>query len=171
MVLVFDYIIIKFSSAGAERLQCYVHLLRGLYGLSAQLLFFKRKGAGRMEVARDLLELKALIAQLGLSDDKRDSPRYKVDIPGSYYSAKDGQGGFSNACRLVDVSRKGASIEIEKAAFNLGDIIHLQFPIGSNNTTYALGKVVYIDRIDNGYKVGLQSPNEEANIISQLLSQ
>jgi len=121
-----------------------------------------------MEVARDLLELKELISQLGLTDDKRDSLRYEVSIPGNYYIEKENQHRSLYACRLVDVSTRGACIEIEEVTFQLNDIVHLQFSIGSN-ITEAFGRVVYIDRKGNGYKVGLQSTTEKENIVNQLL--
>jgi hypothetical protein len=56
-----------------------------------------------MEVVRDLLELQELVSQLGLTDDKRDSPRYKVSIPGNYYVEEEGQLESLYTCRLVDV--------------------------------------------------------------------
>jgi hypothetical protein len=118
-----------------------------------------------MEVARDILELQELVSQLGLTDDKRDSLRYKVSIPGNYYVEEDSQHGSLYPCRLVDVSTKGACMQIEEVTVQLGDIVHLQFSVGSN-ITEAVGKVVYID----GYRVGLQSTIEEDNIVNQLLS-
>jgi hypothetical protein len=97
-----------------------------------------------MEVARDILELQELVSQLGLTDDKRDSLRYKVSIPGNYYVEEDSQHGSLYPCRLVDVSTKGACMQIEEVTVQLGDIVHLQFSVGSN-ITEAVGKVVYID--------------------------
>jgi hypothetical protein len=104
-----------------------------------------------MEVARDLLELQELVSQLGLTDDKRDSLRYKVSIPGNYYVEEDSQHGSLYTW------------------VQLGDIVHLQFSVGSN-ITEAVGKVVYIDGKGDGYRVGLQSTIEEDNIVNQLLS-
>jgi hypothetical protein len=121
-----------------------------------------------MKVARDLLELKELISQLGLTDDKRDSPRYKVSIPGNYYIEQGSQNKSLSTCRLVNVSTRGACIEIEEVTFQLGDIVHLQFSIGSS-ITEAVGKVAYIDRKGNACKVGLQSAVENDNILNQLL--
>ena len=121
-----------------------------------------------MEVARDLLELQELISQLGLTDDKRESPRYKVSIPGNYYIEQRNQSNPLSTCRLVDVSTSGVCIEIEEVTFQCKDIVHLQFSIGSN-ITEAVGKVIYIDHKDNGYKVGLQSTIESDNILNQLL--
>ena len=121
-----------------------------------------------MKVARDLLELKELISQLGLTDDKRDSPRCKVSIPGNYYIEQGSQNKSLSTCRLVNVSTRGACIEIEEVTVQLGDIVHLQFSVGSN-ITEAVGKVVYIDRKGNGCKVGLQSIIANENILNQLL--
>jgi len=84
-----------------------------------------------MKVARDLLELQELISQLGLTDDKRDSPRYKVSILGNYYIEQGSQNKSLSTCRLGNVSTRGACIEIEEVTFQLGDIVHLQFSIGS----------------------------------------
>ena len=121
-----------------------------------------------MQEARDLLELQELIAQLGLTDDKRDSPRYKVNISGNYYVKEGNQCRPLCTCRLVDVSKKGVSIEIVKLSFHVGAILHLLFPLGANMTD-AVGKVIYINRTDSGYKVGLQSISEKDNIVTQLL--
>ena len=122
-----------------------------------------------MEVARDLLELQELISQLGLTDDKRDSARYNVNIPGNYYVKEGSQCKSLCTCRLVDVSKRGASIEIVKLSFHVGAILHLLFPLGTN-VTDAVGKVIYINPTDSGYKVGLQSINEKDNIVTQLLN-
>ena len=121
-----------------------------------------------MKVARDLLELQELISQQGLTDDKRDSSRYKVSIPGNYYIEQGSQHNPLSTCRLVNVSTRGACIEIEEVTFQLGDIVHLQFSIGSN-ITEAVGKVIYIDRKGNGCKVGLLATVENDNILNQLL--
>ena len=122
-----------------------------------------------MEVARDLLELKELISQLDLIDDKRDALRYEVSIPGNYYIEKGSQHRSLFACRLVDVSTRGACIEIEEVTIQLGDIVHLQFSVGSN-ITEAVGEVVYIDGKGEGCRVGLQSAIKKENIVNQLLS-
>jgi hypothetical protein len=122
-----------------------------------------------MEVVRDLLELQELVSQLGLTDDKRDSPRYKVSIPGNYYVEEEGQLESLYTCRLVDVSTRGACIEIDEVTVQLGDTVHLQFSIGSN-ITEAVGEVVYIDGKGDGYRVGLLSTIEKDNIVNQLLS-
>jgi hypothetical protein len=71
-----------------------------------------------MEVARDLLELQELVSQLGLTDDQRDSPRYTVNILGNYYVEQKKHQPSLPACRLVNVSTRGACIEIEKARFS-----------------------------------------------------
>jgi hypothetical protein len=123
-----------------------------------------------MKVAHELIELKELISQLGLKDGKREFPRYKVDIPGNYYIEQGSLRGFRYTCRLVDVSKGGVSIKIEKVTFHLGEILHLQFSAGLNMTD-AVGKVVYIDREDDGYKVGLQSLSEKVDIINQLFNE
>jgi len=69
----------------------------------------------------------------------------------------------------VDISTRGACIEIEEVTIQLGDIVHLQFSVGSN-ISEAVGKVVYIDGKGDGYRVGLQSIIEKNNIVNQLLS-
>jgi hypothetical protein len=122
-----------------------------------------------MQEARDLLELQELIAQLGLTDDKRDSFRYKVNIPGNYYVKEGNHCKSLCTCRLVDISKKGASIEIVKLSFHVGATLHLLFPLGANMTE-AVGRVIYINRTDSGYKVGLQSISEKDNIVAQLFN-
>ena len=122
-----------------------------------------------MEMARDLLELQELVSQLGLTDDKRDALRYQVSIPGNYYVEEESQQGSLFACRLVDVSTRGACIVIDEVTVQLGDIVHLQFSVGSN-ITEAVGEVVHIDGKGDGYRVGLQSTIEKDNIVNQLLS-
>ena len=121
-----------------------------------------------MEVARDMLELQELVSQLGLTDDKRDSLRYKVSIPGNYYVEEESPLGSLYPCRLVDVSTRGACMEIDEVTVQLGDIVHLQFSVGLN-ITEAVGRVVYIDGKGDGYRVGLQSTIEKDNIVNQLL--
>lgn len=69
----------------------------------------------------------------------------------------------------MDISTRGACIEIEEVTIQLGDIVHLQFSVGSN-ISEAVGKVVYIDGKGDGYRVGLQSIIEKNNIVNQLLS-
>ena len=122
-----------------------------------------------MEVARDLFELKKLISELELVDDKRDYHRYRVDIAGNYYVEQKNHRSALSACRLVDVSTKGACIEVEEVTVQLGDIVHLQFSTGTNITD-AVGKVAYINRKGDVYKVGLQSTSEKDNIVNQLFS-
>ena len=121
-----------------------------------------------MEVARDLLELEELISQLGLTDDKRDSPRYKVSIPGNYYVDVEGPLGPLYPCRLVDVSTRGACMQIDEVTVKLGDIVLLQFSVGSN-IRKAVGQVVYIDGKGDGYRVGLRSAIVKDDIVNQLL--
>ena len=122
-----------------------------------------------MKVARDLVELQELISQLGLPDEIRESFRYKVNIPGNYYVKEGSDCKALFTCRLVNVSKKGASIKIEKLSFHVGAILHLLFSMEST-VTDAVGKVVYIRRIEGGYKVGLQSIGKKDNIINQLLN-
>ena len=122
-----------------------------------------------MEVARDLYELKKLISELELVDNKRDYHRYRVEIAGNYFVEQKNHRGTLSPCRLVDVSTKGACIEIEEAAVQVGDIVHLQFAIGSSIAD-AVGKVAYINRKGDVYKVGLQSGSEKDNILHQLFN-
>ena len=122
-----------------------------------------------MEVARDLLELEELISQLGLTDDKRDSPRYKVNIPGNYYVDQEGPLGPLYPCRLVDVSTRGACMQIDEVTVKLGDIVLLEFSVESN-IRKAVGQVVYIDGKGDGYRVGLRSAMVKDDIVNQLLS-
>lgn len=123
-----------------------------------------------MEVAHDLKELKELISRLGLRDDRREFPRYKVDISGNYCIEQGGISGFRDTCRLVDASRRGVTIKIKNIKFHEGTILHLQFSKGLNPTDVA-GKVVHIDRKGDEYLVGVHSLSKNIDIINQLFSE
>jgi len=122
-----------------------------------------------MEVANDLLELQELISRLGLKDDRRQSPRYKVEIPANYYIEQGSLRGSQGKCCLVDVSRKGVSIKVENITFQEGEILHLRFQTESNQVD-VFGKTVRIDREEDEYLVRIQSTNENTDIVNQLFS-
>ena len=119
-----------------------------------------------MEVAHDIAELKELIAQLGLADDMRDSPRYQVDIAANYSIGLDEESTVSDVCHLVNVSKRGIAIKIRNVTFPEGTILRLQF----SKTLHVVGRVVHIDREDDGYLVGVESLSKNIDIVSQLLA-
>ena len=54
-----------------------------------------------MEKANDLVTLKGLISRLGLKEDRRQSPRYKVEIMGNYHIDQANQRIYQGRCWLV----------------------------------------------------------------------
>ena len=122
-----------------------------------------------MNEAHDLIELKKRISQLNLRDNRRDLPRYKMDILGHYYIEQGGLRGILDTCLLVDACKRGIAIKIKSTKFQKGMLLHLQFPAGLNLVNI-VGKAVYIDREDDGYLVGVQSLNKKFDVINQLLS-
>ena len=119
-----------------------------------------------MEVAHDIAELKELISQLGLVDDMRDSPRYKVDIAANYSLELDEESNVLDVCHLVNVSKKGIAIRVRNVAFQEGTLLRLQF----SKTLHVVGRVVHIDREDGGYFVGVESLSKDINIVNQLFA-
>ena len=109
-----------------------------------------------MEEAHDLRELKELISQLGLRDNRRDFQRVEVDILGNFYLEQGNLCGFRDTCQLVDVCRGGVGVKIKNVKFQEGAILHLQFPAGLNMVD-VVGKVVHINKEEDGYLVGIQS--------------
>lgn len=122
-----------------------------------------------MKEAHDLIELKKLISQLGLKDERRQSARYNVDIAGNYHADLEKLAGPSGKCRLVDVSKEGLSVELSEASVQAGTILHLEFPRGDAKVGIAT-RVVYVE-LEEGYCiVGLKSASEAVDIIQQLFS-
>ena len=119
-----------------------------------------------MEIAHDIAELKELIAQLGLADDMRDSPRYQVDIAANYSIELDEENNVSDVCHLVNVSKRGIAIKIRNVSFPEGTLLRLQF----SKTLQVVGRVAHIDREDDGYLVGIESLSRNIDIVSQLLA-
>lgn len=119
-----------------------------------------------MEVAHDMAELKKLIAQLGLTDDMRDSPRYQVDIAANYSIELKEESNISDVCHLVNVSKRGIAIKIKNVNFSEGTLLRLQF----SKTLHVVGRVAHIDREDDGYLVGIESLSRNIDIVNQLLA-
>ena len=123
-----------------------------------------------MEEAHDFQELKELVTRLGLRDNRRDHPRYKVDISGTYSIEQERQSELLNHCRLVDVSRKGLAIKTKHFKFNEGTILHLQFSQGIKEVN-VVGRAVHIVQEDDGYLIGVEPLSENTDIANQLFSQ
>lgn len=122
-----------------------------------------------MEVARDLKELKELISRLGLKDERRQSPRYNVEIAGNYNVAPGKPAGPQGKCWLVDVSKDGISIKVNDNCVKVGTILHLKLPMGSRTVSIAT-KVVHVHSEKDFCTVGLTSTSEKDDIIRQLFS-
>jgi c-di-GMP-binding flagellar brake protein YcgR len=121
-----------------------------------------------MEEARDLLELKDLIARLGLRDDRRQSPRYTMQIIGNYHIDQASLRIAQGRCWLVDISKEGIAVKIKDAAVKEGMLLHLQFLMDAKIIDVT-SKVVHIEEQDDGYLVGVRSLSARDDIISQLL--
>jgi hypothetical protein len=122
-----------------------------------------------MKEAHDLIELKNLISQLGLKDERRQSARYTVDIVGNYHADHEKSAGPSGECRLVDVSKEGLSVQLSAASVRAGAILHLELPQGGSKVDIAT-RVVYVEAGGGCCIVGLQSTGERDDIIQQLFS-
>jgi len=121
-----------------------------------------------MEEARDLLELKDLIARLGLRDDRRQSPRYTMQIIGNYHIDQASLRIAQGRCWLVDISKEGIAVKIKEATVTEGMLLHLQFLMDAKIIDVT-SKVVHIEEQDDGYLVGVRSLSARDDIISQLL--
>ena len=121
-----------------------------------------------MEEARDLLELKDLIARLGLKDDRRQSPRYTVKIIGNYHIDQASLRIAQGRCWLVDISKEGIAVKIKEATVTEGMLLHLQFLMDAKIIDVT-SKVIHIEEQEDGYLVGVRSLSERDDIISQLL--
>lgn len=121
-----------------------------------------------MEEARDLLELKDLIARLGLRDDRRQSPRYTMHIIGNYHIDQASLRIAQGRCWLVDISREGIAVKIKEGTVKDGMILHLQFLMDAKIIDVT-SKVVHIEEQDDGFLVGVRSLSARDDIISQLL--
>ena len=121
-----------------------------------------------MEEARDLLELKDLIARLGLRDDRRESPRYTMHIIGNYHIDQASLRIAQGRCWLVDISREGIAVKIKDATVKEGMLLHLQFLMDAKIIDVT-SKVVHMEEQDDGYLVGVRSLSARDDIISQLL--
>jgi hypothetical protein len=122
-----------------------------------------------MQEAHDLIELKNLISQLGLKDERRQSARYNVDIVGNYHADPGKLSGPSGKCRLVDVSQEGLSVELSEASVRAGTILHLEFPRGDTKVGIAT-RVVYVELEEGHCIVGLKSASQAGDIIQQLFN-
>ena len=121
-----------------------------------------------MEEARDLLELKDLIARLGLRDDRRQSPRYTMQIIGNYHIDQASLRIAQGRCWLVDISKEGIAVKIKDAAVKEGMLLHLQFLMDAKIIDVT-SKVVHIEEHEDGYLVGVRSLSDRDDIINQLL--
>jgi hypothetical protein len=123
-----------------------------------------------MEVAHDLHELKELVEKLGLRDNRREHPRYKVDISGTFSVGWKRQVEILDTCQMVDVSRKGLAIKTKFLRFKEGMILRLQFS-KDVHAIEVLGKAVHISKENGEYLIGVESLNKRIDIINQLFSQ
>jgi hypothetical protein len=123
-----------------------------------------------MEVAHDLHELKELVEELGLRENRREHPRYKVDISGTFSVGWKRQVEILDTCQMVDVSRKGLAIKTKFLRFKKGMILRLQFS-KELNAVEVLGKVVHISKGNSEYLIGVEGLNKKIDIINQLFSQ
>lgn len=122
-----------------------------------------------MEDAHDLTELKELIARLGLKDERRQSPRYNVEIVGNYHAEPEKAPGPQGKCWLVDVSREGLSVKLNDNCVKAGSILHLELPMGGKTVSVAT-RVVYVEPEKDLCIAGLKSISEKDDIIQQLFS-
>jgi c-di-GMP-binding flagellar brake protein YcgR len=123
-----------------------------------------------MEKANNLATLKKLVSRLGLKEDRRQSPRYKVEIMGNYHIDQASHRIFQGRCWLVDISKGGLAVKINDTAVQEGMIIHLQF-LMVKQLVDITGRVVHIEQIENDYLAGVESLSELDNIIDQLFNQ
>jgi len=123
-----------------------------------------------MEEANDLATLKKLISRLGLKDDRRQSPRYKVEIMGNYHIDEANHRICQGRCWLVDISKGGLAVKMSDAAVQEGMILHLQF-LMTKKIVDITTRVVHLEKIENGYCVGVESLRELDDIVEQLFPQ
>ncbi len=121
-----------------------------------------------MDVARNLDELKECVSVWGLRENRREYPRYKVDIQGNFYVEKKGTIAARGNCTLVDVNREGVAIKIKNNQFIKGTKLHLQFVAGYNRVD-VVGKVMHIKSDGDDFLVGIQSTSRKLDIAQQLL--
>jgi hypothetical protein len=122
----------------------------------------------RVKVARDFNTLKECVSVWGLRENRRESPRYRVDIEGNYRVEQKGLPVISGTCRLVDVNKEGFAVMILNVQFHEGTTLHFQFFPGLKRVDVA-GKAVYIDWEDDGCRVGIESITKKIDIAKQLL--
>ena len=120
-----------------------------------------------MEKANDLVTLKGLISRLGLKEDRRQSPRYKVEIMGNYHIDQANHRIFQGRCWLVDISKGGLSVRMNETAVQEGMILHLQF-LMTKKIVDIISRVVHIKQIEDGCLVGVESLSELDDIVDQL---
>ena len=121
-----------------------------------------------MEVARNLGELKECVSTWGLRENRREHPRYQVDIQGHYYIEQKGNIIARDKCKLVDVNREGVAIKIQNSQFAKGAKLHLQFFAGHSRVD-VIGKAVHIKSDGDDYLVGIESISKKVDIAQQLL--
>ena len=121
-----------------------------------------------MKVARDFTALKECVSVWGLRENRRELPRYRVDIQGNYSVEQKGLPLIRGTCRIVDVNKEGFAVMIVNVQFHEGTTLHFQFFPGLERVDVA-GKAVYIDWEDDGYRVGIESITKKIDIMKQLL--
>lgn len=122
-----------------------------------------------MKEAHDLFELRRLIAQLGLKDERRQSARYNVKIAGHYRAQLEKSAESSGKCWLVDVSKEGLSIKLDDGRMKEGTILYLELPMGGKMVGVST-KVVHVQLENGACTVGLKSTSDSDDIIRQLFS-
>lgn len=121
-----------------------------------------------MDVARNLDELKECVSVWGVRENRREYPRYQVDIQGNYYVEAQGAIIARDNCTLIDVNREGVAIKIKNNKFTKGTKLHLQFVAGYNRVD-VVGNAVYIKPDGDDYLVGIQSTGKKVDIAQQFL--
>ena len=123
---------------------------------------------GAVKRARDFDTLKGCVSVWGLKENRRELPRYQVDIEGNYFVEQRGLPVIRGTCRLVDVNKEGFAVMILNVQFHEGTKIHFQFFPGLERID-VIGKAVYVDWGDDGYRVGIESLTKKIDITKQLL--
>ena len=121
-----------------------------------------------MGVARNLDELKEYVSVWGVRENRREHPRYQVDIQGHYFIEQKGSIVARDKCMLVDLNREGVAIKIQEIRFAKGSKLHLQFFAGHNRID-VIGRAVHIKTDGDGYLVGIESISKKVDISQQLL--
>jgi hypothetical protein len=70
----------------------------------------------------------------------------------------------------VDISKGGLAVKMSDEAVQVGTILHLQF-LMTKKLVDITTRVVHIEKIEDGYCVGVESLSELDDIVAQLFPQ